>query len=135
MRLEWPFVFGLDDAGCALERLVDDYAEEALIPHHPGAGNVLDRALVHSGGYRAGDRGTNHAAVHHAGHFDIGTEVPLGEDERRDVFALNRLADDLVVLRIFGLGLAGRVERIADLAVPGKRDIEITPAHQFGIAD
>src|SRR5262249_44552722 len=110
MRLEWPFVFGLDDAGCALECLIDiagllgdfalahrrladvimerrllrkrrrrvrpghlefarrldrvpllvgDHAEEALIPDYLGAGNVLDRALVHSGRYRASDRGTN----------------------------------------------------------------------------
>src|SRR5262249_40525423 len=114
--------------------LVGDHAEEALIPDYLGAGNVLDRALVHSGRYRAGDRGTNHAAVHHAGHFDIGAEISLGEDERRDVFALNRLADDLVVLRIFRLGLARRVERIAELAVPGKRYIKITAADQFGIA-
>ena len=51
--------------------------------------------------------------MHHAGHFDVGAEVFLREHFRRDIGALDRLADDLVILGIFRLGLSGRVERIA----------------------
>jgi hypothetical protein len=53
----------------------------------------------------------------HAGYFDVSTKVLLREDFGRDVLPFNRLADDLVVLRIFRLCLARRIKRIADLAI------------------
>ena len=83
--------------------LVGDHAEEALVPDHLGAGNVLDRAFVDLHRHRAGDRRTDHAAVHHARHLHVGAEVFLRIDLGRDVLALDRLADDLVVLRILRL--------------------------------
>ena len=115
--------------------LVGDDAEEALVPDHLGAGNVLDRAFVDFYRYRAGDRRPDHAAVHHAGHFHVGDEVLLGEDFWRDVLALDRLTDDLVIFRVLRLGFAGRVKRIADLLVPVELDVEVATADQIGIAD
>ena len=93
--------------------LVGDDAEEALVPDHFGAGNVLDRAFVDLDRHRAGDRRADHAAMHHARHLDVGAEVFLRVDLGRDVLAVDRLADDLVVLRVLRLGLAGRIERVA----------------------
>ena len=46
---------------------------------------------------------------------------------------VDRLADDLVVLRILRLGLAGRIERVAPLLVPVELDVEVAPADQLGI--
>jgi len=57
------------------------------------------------------------------------------KDFRRDVLPFDRLADELVVLRVFRLCLAGRVKRIADLAVPSECDVKIAAADQFGVAD
>ena len=91
--------------------LVGNDAEEALVPHHFGAGNVLDRAFVHLHRHAAGHRGTDHAPMHHARHLHIGDEVLLGEDLWRHVLALDRLADDFVLARLFRLCLAGRIER------------------------
>ena len=113
---------------------VGDDAEEALVQHHLGAGNVLDRAFVDLDRHRAGDRRPDHPAVHHAGHFDVDDEIFLAEDFRRDVVALDRLADDLVILRVLRLGLARRVQRIAVFAVPVELHIEIAAADQFGVA-
>jgi hypothetical protein len=42
----------------------------------------------------------------HAGDFDVGAEILLRKDFRRDVWPFDRLADDLVVLRIFGARFA-----------------------------
>ena len=47
--------------------------------------------------------------MHHAGDFDVRAEILLGEHLRGDVLALDRLADDLVILGVFRLRLAGRV--------------------------
>ena len=107
-----PFFFG-------------DDAKKPFPPHDTGARNVLDRVFVDIDRHGAGDGGSDHAAVDHARYFDVGAEILLRKDERRDVFAFDRLADNLVVLRIFGLGLARRVKRIADLAIPGERDVDI----------
>ena len=68
------------------------------------------------------------------GDFDVGAEILLRKDFRRDVVPFDRLADDLVVLWIFRFRFARRVKRIADLAVPGERDVEIAPADKFGVA-
>ena len=71
--------------------------------------------------------------MHHARHLHVGAEVLLGEDLRRDVFALDRLADDLVLAWILRLRLAGRVERVAVLFVPVELDVEIFSADQLGV--
>ena len=186
MRLERPFVFGLDHLGGRLERLVDvavllfdlalahgcladvivergllrerrlgvrpfhfqffrrldgvpflvgDDAEEALVPDHLGAGNSLDRAVVHLHRHAAGDGGTDHAAVHHARHFHVGDEVFVREHLGRYVFALDRLADDLVILGIFWLRLARCVKRVAVLLVPVELDVEILAADHLRIGN
>src|SRR6185437_4230087 len=98
--------------------LVGADAEEALVPDHARARNLFDRRFVDLHRHGAGDRGPDHPAVHHAGHLDVGAEIFLGEYFWRDVVARNRLADDRVGLRVLRLGLAGGVERIADLTVP-----------------
>ena len=111
--LRRPFDFQL--LGC-LDRvpfLVGNHAEETLIPDHFGARNVLDRAVVDLHRHRAGYRRPDHAAVHHVRHLDVGNEVLLAEDFRRDVLSFDRLADDLVLARLLGLRLAGRVQRVA----------------------
>ncbi len=111
-----------------------EHGEEAFLPHHLGARNLLDRRLVDFHGHRARDRGPDHARVQHARHLDVGAEVLLREHLRRHVLALDALADDLVVLGILRLRLAGRVERIAVFLVPGELDVEVLPADQVGIA-
>ena len=113
--------------------LVGDDPEEALLPHHLGARDVLDRAVVDLHRHAAGDRRTDHAAVRHARHLDVGAEVLLRVDLGRDVLAGDRLADDLVVLRVLRLRLAGSIERIAHLLVPVELDVEVAPADQLGI--
>jgi hypothetical protein len=67
----------------------------------------------------------------HARDFDVGAEVLLREHFRCDVLPFDRLADNLVVPRIFRLRFARRVKRIADLAIPGERDVEIAPADEL----
>ena len=115
--------------------LVGDHAEEALLPHHAGAGNVLDRALVDLHRHRAGDRRADHAAMHHARHLHVGAKVFLRKHLGRDVFALDRLADDFVLARFFRLRLAGSVERVAVLLVPVELDVEILAADQLRIGN
>jgi hypothetical protein len=73
--------------------------------------------------------------MHHAGDLDVGAEVFLAENFRSYVFALDRLADDLVLAGFLGLRLAGRVQRVAVLPVPVELDIEILPADQLRIGD
>ena len=73
--------------------------------------------------------------MHHPGHLDVGAEVLLREDFGRDVGAGNRLADNLVLFRIFRLCLARCIQRIVELAVPGELDVEIAPADQLGVRD
>ena len=114
--------------------LVGDHAEEALVPDHLGAGNILDRAFVDLHRHRPGDRRPDHPAVHHARHLDVGDEVLLREHLRRHVLALDRLADDLVLGVLLGLRLAGGIERVAHLLVPVELDVEVFAADQFGIA-
>src|SRR5262249_25971403 len=128
MRLEWPFVLGLDHLGGVLERVVDiavflfdaalahisladvvierglfgewvrylrpfylqllrglngipflvgHYAEEALVPDHFRARNILDRAFIDFGGHAAGDCWTDHPSMRHSRHLDVGNEVFL----------------------------------------------------------
>ena len=113
--------------------LVGDDAEEALLPHHLGAGDLLDRAFVDLHRHRAGDGGADHAAMHHVRHLDVGAEVFLRVDLGRDVLARDRLADDPVILRVLGLGLAGRVEGVVELLIPVELDVEIAPADQLGV--
>ena len=91
--------------------LVGDHGEEIVLAHHPRAGDVLDRGLVDPDRGRAGDRRADHAGMQHAGHLHVGDERLLAEHLGGDVGALDRLADDLVVLRVLWLGLAGGVER------------------------
>ena len=185
MRLERPFVFGLDHACGGLERFIDiadrlavfalahggladvvvqrllvderrlaarplhlellhrldrvpflvgDHREEVVLPHHARARNVLDRGFVDLDRGRARDRRADHAGMHHARNLHVGDERLLAEHLGCDVGAFDRLADDLVVLRVLRLGLAGGVERIADLLVPFELDVEIAPADQLGVA-
>ena len=115
--------------------LVGDDAEEALVPDHFGARNVLDRGFIDFYRHGAGNGRTDHPSMHHAGHLHVGAEIFLGEDLWRDVFALDRLADDLVLARIFRLRFAGRVERVALLLVPVELDIEIFAADQLGVGN
>ena len=49
--------------------LVGDDAEEALVPDHFGGRDIFDRAFVDAHRHGAGDRGTDHAGMDHAGHF------------------------------------------------------------------
>ena len=97
-------------------------------------GNVLDRAFVDLYRHRAGDGRPDHAAVRHAGDFDVGAEIGLGKNLRRDVVARKRLPDDRVVLRLLRLGFARRIERIAVFSVPVEMNVEELPADQFGVA-
>jgi hypothetical protein len=53
----------------------------------------------------------------------------------RDVFALDRLADDLVVAWLFRLRLAGRIEGVAELLVPVELNVEIFPADHLRVGD
>jgi len=59
----------------------------------------------------------------------------LAEDFRRHVLALDRLANDLVLTRLLGLRLAGRVKRVAVLLVPGELNVEILTADQLRIGN
>ena len=70
----------------------------------------------------------------HARNFHVGDERLLAEHLRSDIGAFDRLADDLVVLRVLRLGLAGGVKRVADLLVPFKLDVEVAAADQLGVA-
>jgi hypothetical protein len=115
--------------------LVRDHAEETLLPHHLGAGDVLDRAVVDLDRDRAGDCRTDHAAMHHPGHLHVGAEVFLTENFRRHIFARDRPADDLVGARILRLRLARGIKRIARLLVPVELDVEIPPADQLRVGD
>ena len=63
--------------------LVGDDAEKALVPHHARTGNVLDRTFVDADRHGARNRRTDHPAVHHARHFNVGAEIKLCEDARR----------------------------------------------------
>src|SRR4029077_14465364 len=95
-----------------------DDADEADLPDDLRAWNVPDRAFVDFHRHGARDGRTDPAGMDHAGHLEIGDVVLLTEDLRRDVCALHRLSEDLVVLRRFWLRLAGSIERVADLFVP-----------------
>jgi hypothetical protein len=113
--------------------LVGDHAEKAVVPHHPGAGDVPDRAFVDFHRHAPGDGGADHAAMHHAGPPDVGAEVLLRVDLGRDVLARDRLADDLVIFCVLRLGLARRVKDVAPLLVPIELHVEITAADQLGV--
>jgi len=67
--------------------LLGDDAEKTLIPHHPGAGNFLDRTLVDFDRHGAGNGRTNHPAMHHARRPDVRAKVFLSEHLWRDVVA------------------------------------------------
>jgi hypothetical protein len=97
------------------------------------ARDVLDRALVDRDRHRARHLRTDHPAVHHAGHLDVHHIVFLGEHLRRHVTALDRLADDLVVLVGLGLRLARGIERVAHLLVPLELHVEVFAAEQLGV--
>ena len=75
-----PFHFELPHRLDGIPFLVGDDAEEALLPYDFGARNVLDRSFVDLDRHRARNLRTDHAAVHHAGHFDVGDEIELRED-------------------------------------------------------
>src|SRR5262249_30122885 len=113
--------------------LVGDDAEEALLPHHLGAGDVLDRAFVDLDRHAARDGGPDQPAMHQARGLDVGAEIFLRVDLGRDVLARDRLADDLVTLGILRLCLARGVEGVAILLVPIELDVEIAPADQLGV--
>ncbi len=115
--------------------LVGDHGEEVAFAHHARAGDALDRPLVDAHGRRARDRRADHAGMDHARDFHVGDERLLAEHLGRDVGALDRLADNSVVLWIFRLRLAGRVERVADLLVPVELDVEVPPADQLGVGN
>ena len=127
--LDLEFLVGLD----RIPFLVGDDGEEVVLAHHARARNVLDRAFVDGDRGRARDRRADHAGMQHARNLDVGDERLLAEHLRRNVGALDRLADDLVVLRVLRLGLAGRIEVVADLLVPVELDVEVAPADQFGV--
>ena len=115
--------------------LIGDHAEEALVPDHLGGRDILDRAFVDLDRYRAGDSRPDHAAVNHAGDFDVGGEIRLSKNLGSDVVTRKRLSDDRVILRILRLRLAGRIERIAVFAIPVEMNVEVLPADQLGVAD
>ena len=115
--------------------LVGDDAEEALVPDHLGARDILDRASSTFTGTAPATGGRIMRPCTMPGTLMSVTKSACGKDLRRDVVARNRLADDLVGLRIFRLRLAGRVERIAVFAVPVEMDVEELPADQLGVAD
>src|ERR1700733_1046255 len=184
MRLEWPFIFGLDHPGGRLEGHVDiaillfhhafahgrfanvvverhlvrkrrrlcrpfdfqrlgcldripflvgNHAEEALIPNDLGTRNVLDRAVVDLRRHRASHWRPDHPAVDHIRRLDVGNEVLLTEHLRCDVLSLDRLTDDFVLAWLLRLRLAGRVQRVANLLVPGELNVEILPTDQLRI--
>ena len=89
--------------------LIASHSLSATTPRKPfsqttlAPGNVLDRALVDLHRHRAGDRRADHAAMHHARHLDVGARSPPAEHLRRDVLALDRLADDLVLVGLLRL--------------------------------
>ncbi len=113
----------------------DDAEERMAFAHHAHARDALDRGLVELHRHRARDRRTDHAAVRHVRHPHVADVDLLGKDHRRDVVTRDRLADDLVLLVVLRLRLAGRVERIADLLVPFELRVEVLPADQLGIGD
>ena len=113
---------------------VGDDAEEALVPDDLRARDILDRAFVDFYRHRARDRRPDHAAMHHAGDFDVHGEVGLREHLAGDVVARNRLADDGVVLRVLRLGFARRIERVAVFAVPVEMHVEKLAADKIGVA-
>ena len=102
------------------------HAEEIALAHDlHDAGDVLDRAFVDAFELGADRRRPDHAAVQHAAHAQI---VDVGEAPGhlgRDVDARDRLADDLVVLRVLELRRLGVVEL----------DREHLAADQLAIAD
>ncbi len=67
------------------------------------------------------------------GRFTSVHERFRAERLRRDVGPPDRLADDLVFLGVLRRRLARRVERVADLLVPFKLDVEVAPADQLGV--
>src|ERR1700684_627801 len=111
--------------------LVGDDAEEALVPDHFGGRDIFDRAFVDAHRHGTGDRRTDHAGMDHAGHCHVGAEILLRKNFRSNVFALDRLAADLVILGLLRLRLAGRGERFAVFAVPVEVDVEIAPADEL----
>ncbi len=114
---------------------IGDDAEEALVPHDLGGGDILVRTLVDAHGNGAGDFRPDHAAVHHPRNFNVGDKVRLREHFGRDVVARNRLPDDRVILGIFRLRLARSIKRIAVFAVPVEMNVEELTADEFGVAD
>ena len=134
-RLCRPFDFQrLGSLNC-IPFLVGNHAEEALIPDHFGARNILDRAVVDLHWYRAGYRRPDHPAVDHIRHLDVGNEVLLTEHLRSDVLSFDWLANDLMLARLLGLSLARRVQRVAILLVPGELNVEILSADQLHIGN
>ena len=115
--------------------LVGDDAEEALVPDDLRAGDILDGGFVDLHRHGACDGRTDHASMHHARHFHVGAEVFDGEDFRRDVVALDRLANDLVFARLLRLRLARRVQRVAVLLVPVELDVEVLAADHLRIGN
>src|ERR1700722_14034351 len=134
-RLRRPFDFQrLGGLNC-IPFLVGNHAEETLIPDHFGTRNALDRAVVDLHRYRTCYRRPDHPAVNHIRDLDVGNEVFLTEHRRRDVLSFDWLAYDFVLARLLGLRLAGRVQRVANLLVPGELNVEILSADQLRIGN
>src|SRR5262249_7083230 len=102
-----PFDFQLLRRLDGVPFLVGDDAEKALLPDHFRARDIANRGFIDLHWHGARDRRTDHASVQHPGAFHVGAEVRLRIDDRRDVLARDRLADDLVFFRVLWLGLAG----------------------------
>jgi hypothetical protein len=78
-------------------------AEKPLVMHDPHAWNVAHRPLVDRERHGVGNRRSDHAAVQHFRHFDVGDVVEPAEDFGRDVETRRRLADDPVGTGRLGL--------------------------------
>src|SRR5262249_4720211 len=105
--------------------------EEGLAPPHLGTGDVLRARPLDFAGNGAGGPTPEGARMQHAGLLDVGAVVLLGKDLRGHVLALDALADDLVILEVFRLGLARCIERVAVLLVPVELDVEVLAADQL----
>jgi len=106
-----------------------------FVADDPDTRKVVYRAFVDGDRRGSRDRRPDHAAMQHPRHLDVGDIVELAEHFGWDIETGRRLADDLVGSGRFGLRPAFGDQIVADLAVPGHRQIEIAAADQLAIAE
>ena len=112
-----------------------DDADEALVADDPDARKITHRAIVDGDRQGSRDGRADHPAMQHPRHLDVGDVVELAEHLGRDIETGRRLADDLVGAGRLRLRPSLGDEIVADLAVPGHRQIEIAAADQLAIAE